>query len=99
MPNSLSQEQKLEQRQIATQQMIRLMQLVELPYVSLEQEILKEVEENPALEVAPEEEDYHTEETPSAEEYDENGDPLELSNDLADEDIFNEDFYRQFGVY
>ena len=44
MSQSLTQEQKAIQRQIATQQTIRLMQLVELPYISLEQEIHREVE-------------------------------------------------------
>ncbi len=97
MPTKLSQEQKTVQRQIATQQTIRLMQLVELPYASLEQEILKEVDENPALEAYHEDVDDRMEAQDEADtpEYDENGDPLELSqNRLSDEDIFKEDYYR-----
>lgn len=94
--NTQSQEQKAVQRQVIKQQTIRLMQLVEMPYLSLEQEILKEVDENPALEID-RDDDLDTrdsaDENPQSE-YDDNGDPLELSNDLSDEDIFNDDFYR-----
>lgn len=97
MPTKLSQEQKTVQRQIATQQTIRLMQLVELPYASLEQEIQKEVDENPALESYIDDVDERVdalEENPSPE-YDENGDPLDLSQQqLSDEEIFKEDYYR-----
>ena len=97
MATSLSQEQKQVQRQIATQQTIRLMQLVELPYTSLEQEIRKEVDENPALEVFNDEEEERTanvEETPLPE-YDESGVPLELSDKpLPEDEIFKEDYYR-----
>ncbi len=97
MAQKLSQEQKLAQRQIATQQTIRLMQLVELPYTSLEQEILKEADENPALEVFSEdaEDGMDTLEEPATDEYDENGDPLDLSEGtLSEEDIFKEEYYR-----
>lgn len=97
MSTILTQEQKAVQRQIATQQTIRLMQLVELPYTSLEQEILKEVDENPALEAYSDEEDEHRDvaEDNAPSEFDENGDPLELSDKLLPEDeIFKEDYYR-----
>ena len=94
MPTNLSQEQKAVQRQIATQQTIRLMQLVELPYNSLEQEILKEVDENPALEAYRDDEDPNVEPVEEGDmpEYDENGDPLELTNEpLSEDEIFKED--------
>lgn len=97
MPTNLSQEQKAVQRQIATQQTIRLMQLVELPYNSLEQEILKEVDENPALEAYRDDEDPNVEPVEEGDmpEYDENGDPLELTNEpLSEDEIFKEDYYR-----
>lgn len=97
MPTKLSQEQKTVQRQIATQQTIRLMQLVELPYASLEQEIQKEVDENPALESYIDDVDEHVDalEENASPEYDENGDPLDLSQQqLSDEEIFKEDYYR-----
>ena len=95
MPTRLSQEQKAEQRQIATQQTIRLMQLVEMPNVSLEQEILKEVDENPALEVVSEETDAENLQESPQEEYDENGVPFEVSEPLRDDEIFNEDYYNE----
>ncbi len=97
MPTNLTQEQKTVQRQIATQQTIRLMQLVELPYASLEQEIQKEVDENPALESYRDDADERVDsaEDNASSEYDENGDPLDLSQQqLSDEDIFKEDYYR-----
>jgi len=99
MPQSLNQEQKAIQRQIATQQTIRLMQLVELPYTSLEQEILKEVDENPALETYTDDmNDPHQErddDYAETDEYDEYGNPLELSGDqLPDDEIFREEYYR-----
>ena len=86
------------QRQIATQQTIRLMQLVELPNTSLEQEILKEVDENPALETYSEDvEDSvdNNEEVSQDSEYDDEGNPLELSNgQLSEDEIFKDDYYR-----
>lgn len=93
----LIQEQKNIQRQIATQQTIHLMQLVETPITSLEEEIQKEVDENPALEIYCDEEDDHSgpDVPPDIEEYDANGDPLELSAAPApDDEIFKEDYYR-----
>ena len=103
MSQSLNQEQKAIQRQIATQQTIRLMQLVELPYISLEQEIHKEVDENPALEVYSDDvDDRHLdrdEDYDNVDEYDDNGNPLELSGDqLPDDEIFKEEYYRDDDV-
>ena len=103
MSQSLKQEQKALQRQIATQQTIRLMQLVELPYVSLEQEIRREVDENPALETYSEEGDDRSqdreEESSDSAEYDDNGNPLELSGEqLPEDEIFKEEYYRDDDV-
>jgi len=104
MSTKQTQQQKIEQRQVATQQTIRLMQLVEMPYLSLEQEIIKEVDENPALEIVPEgsnEDDVLAPEATddnddnSREDYDEDGTPAEVSEPLSNEDIFNEDFYNE----
>ncbi len=97
MAQSQRQEQKLAQRQIATQQTIRLMQLVELPYTSLEQEIWKEVDENPALEAYTDDDARQPEtEIPvvNDSEFDENGDPMELSDQAPEDEIFREDYYR-----
>jgi len=104
MSQSLNQEQKAIQRQIATQQTIRLMQLVELPYASLEQEIRREVDENPALETYTDDNDDRrmdsAEEYPDTAEYDENGNPLELSGDhMPDEEMFKDDYYRDDDDY
>ena len=49
--NSLSLEQKNVQRQVGLQLTLQLMHLVEMPYTSLEQEIRKAVDDNPALEI------------------------------------------------
>lgn len=73
------------------------MQLVEIPTISLEQEIQKEVDENPALEIYSEGEDEHPEydDNQEIDEYDANGDPLELSGTQPpDDEIFKEDYYR-----
>ena len=76
---------------------LQLMHLVELPYASLEQEIRNAVDENPALEIYDDDsvaESEPREDTPR-EEYDDNGDPFELSNEqLPDDEIFKEDYYR-----
>ncbi|MBO4488495.1 MAG: RNA polymerase factor sigma-54 [Bacteroidales bacterium] len=97
MPTKQTLQQKIEQKQIATQQTIRLMQLVEMPYLSLEQEILKEVDENPALEIVsdPVEDDYAQQEEAAEPEYDENGVPFEVSEPLNNDEIFNEEYYNE----
>lgn len=97
MPFKQTQQLKTEQKQIATQQTIRLMQLVEMPNISLEQEILKEVDENPVLEIVndnAEDEFVQPEENPMPE-YDENGVPFEVSEPLSNDEIFNEDYYNE----
>lgn len=99
--NSLSLEQKNVQRQVGLPLTLQLMRLVEMPYASLEQEIRNAVDDNPALEIYDDEavtpenadESFH-------EEYDDNGDPLELSNEqLPEEEIFKEDYYRDSDDY
>ena len=97
MPFKQTHQLKTEQKQIATQQTIRLMQLVEMPNISLEQEILKEVDENPVLEIVndnAEDEFVQPEENPMPE-YDENGVPFEVSEPLSNDEIFNEDYYNE----
>ncbi len=99
--SGLSLEQKNVQRQVGLPLTVQLMHLVELPYASLEQEIRNAVDENPALEIYDDdvvEPDIH-EDSPS-EEYDDNGDPLELSNEqLPEDEIFKEDYYRDNDDY
>lgn len=95
-------EQKNVQRQVGLPLTLQLMRLVEMPYTSLEQEIRKEVDENPALEIYDEDSADETEireEAPQTE-YDDNGDPLELSNEqLPDDEIFKEEYYRDSDDY
>ncbi len=95
MAEKLSHQQKLELRQTATQQTIRLMQLVEMPNLSLEQEILKEVDENPALEIEPDTHEDYVDAVDDTPEYDENGLPFEVTESMSDDDIFNEDYYSE----
>ena len=97
MPFKQTQQLKTEQKQIATQQTIRLMQLVEMPNISLEQEILKEVDENPALEIVNDnaEDEFAQPEENTMPEYDENGVPFEVSEPLSNDEIFNEDYYNE----
>jgi RNA polymerase sigma-54 factor len=99
--NKISLEQKNVQRQVGLPLTLQLMHLVELPYASLEQEIRNTVDDNPALEIYDDnanEPDNHEEF--SSEEYDANGDPLELSNgQLPDDEIFKEDYYRDSDDY
>ncbi len=97
----LSIEQKNVQRQVGLPLTLQLMHLVELPYASLEQEIRNTVDENPALEIyddnAPE---TDANEYSEPEEYDSNGDPLELSDrQLPEDEIFKEDYYRDSDDY
>lgn len=80
---------------------LQLMHLVELPYASLEQEIRNAVDDNPALEIYDDDAmpTENADDTPR-EEYDDNGDPLELSNEqLPDDEIFKEEYYRDSDDY
>lgn len=99
--NKITLEQKNVQRQVGLPLTLQLMRLVEMPYASLEQEIRNAVDENPALEIYDEnagETENH--EDFASEEYDANGDPLELSNEqLPEDEIFKEDYYRDNDDY
>lgn len=99
--NKITLEQKNVQRQVGLPLTLQLMRLVEMPYASLEQEIRNAVDENPALEIYDEnagETENHEEF--ASEEYDANGDPLELSNEqLPEDEIFKEDYYRDNDDY
>ncbi|MBP5496306.1 MAG: RNA polymerase factor sigma-54 [Bacteroidales bacterium] len=99
--NKIGLEQKNVQRQVGLPLTVQLMHLVELPYASLEQEVRNAVEDNPALEIYDDDAaEQETHEEVSREEYDANGDPLELSNDqLPEDEIFKEDYYRDSDDY
>ena len=99
--NSLSLEQKNVQRQVGLPLTLQLMRLVEMPYASLEQEIRNAVDDNPALEIY-DDDDVPVENADDSprDEYDDNGDPLELSNEqLPEDEIFKEDYYRDNDDY
>lgn len=82
--------QKLQQRlqQKLSPQQIQVIKLLEIPSMMLEQRIKKEIEDNPALEMGPDEE------------YDPNEDPQEQDDSNSDEfsieDYFNEDEYSNY---
>jgi len=81
--HSLTQQQQLKQTAAQT---VQLMHLIELSNVNLEQEILKEVEENPALEI---ESDFETQEPEQFE--------PELDPNFDDfKDYYNEDEYDSY---
>jgi RNA polymerase sigma-54 factor len=84
--NTLSQQQQLKQTAAQT---VQLMRLVELSTTNLEQEIIKEVEENPALEIDQEVEIQEE-------------DPLvtELAHNLDDfDDFYDNDEYDSYNDY
>jgi RNA polymerase sigma-54 factor len=99
--NKITLEQKNVQRQVGLPLTLQLMRLVEMPYASLEQEIRNAVDENPALEIYDENAgETESHEEFASEEYDANGDPLELSNEqLPEDEIFKEDYYRDNDDY
>ena len=99
--NIIGLEQKNVQRQVGLPLTVQLMHLVELPYASLEQEIRNEVDENPALEIYDDDAaEQDVREEFQSEEYDDNGDPLELSGEqLPEDEIFKEDYYRDSDDY
>ena len=99
--NKISLEQKNVQRQVGLPLTLQLMHLVELPYASLEQEIRNTVDDNPALEIYDDNaKDADNQVESVQEEYDDNGDPLELSNEqLPEDEIFKEDYYRDNDDY
>ena len=99
--NKISLEQKNVQRQVGLPLTLQLMHLVELPYASLEQEIRNTVDDNPALEIYDDNAgDTDNQVDAVSEEYDDNGDPLELSNEqLPEDEIFKEDYYRDNDDY
>lgn len=91
----LHQKQKL--KQVISQQTIQLMRLIELSNNSLEQEILKEVEENPALEIDRDEDIFNETEKQSGDiesvKEEKNLEDEELSVDSMFDEQNIEDYY------
>jgi RNA polymerase sigma-54 factor len=87
-----SQQQKLLQK--LSPQQIQLMKLLQIPTANLEERIKEELEENPALEQGEEDmpqDDYNLQD--SEEEFDSDGEDVELSDDTADK-VDLDDFLR-----
>lgn len=92
--HQLTQKQSL--RQIISQQTIQLMKLIELSNNGLEEEIMKELEENPALEVDHDEDQYEIDDSvPLDDEYD---NPEDTDFDQSDEieSPFESDELKEF---
>ncbi len=97
---NLNQAQNLKQQQITSQQTVQLMRLVEMSNLDLEQEIIKTVDENPALELDQEriddENSIHQVDENFDENDDQNGDPFD--SEFFDKDEFEDDIpdYRLY---
>jgi RNA polymerase sigma-54 factor len=83
--------QKLQQKllQKLSPQQIQMIKLLEVPAIQMEQRIKKELEENPALEEGPEEDDIHNEEQEEDqfEEKDKDQEEFTLDDYIDDDDI------------
>ncbi|MCQ2265177.1 MAG: RNA polymerase sigma-54 factor, partial [Bacteroidales bacterium] len=89
----LGQQQQLAQKQITSQQTVQLMKMIELSNVALEEEILKTVDENPALDIKYDDiEDDFTNHTENSD--NDNADDIAIEVDRNDnEDPFDNDFF------
>ena len=91
--HNLGQEQQLTQKQIASQQTVQLMKMIELSNMGLEEEIRKAVDDNPALEIDHDdhEEDFYN--NASREDNPEQDDIAREIDRTHDEDPFDSDFF------
>lgn len=89
----LGQQQQLAQKQITSQQTVQLMKMIELSNVALEEEILKTVDENPALDIKYDDiEDDFTNHTENSD--NDNADDIAIEVDRNNnEDPFDNDFF------
>lgn len=88
----IGQEQQLAQKQIASQQTVQLMRMVEMDNASIEQEIRKAADENPALEIdRSDEEDNEMMGHDHA--YNDNEDHTQEIDQTRSEDPFDNEFY------
>jgi RNA polymerase sigma-54 factor len=91
--HNLGQEQQLAQKQIASQQTVQLMKMIELSNLGLEEEIRKAVDDNPALEI---DHDEHEEDNYNGASPNENEEQDDIARELDrnhDEDPFDNDFF------
>ncbi|MBO4655656.1 MAG: RNA polymerase factor sigma-54 [Bacteroidales bacterium] len=94
--HNLGQEQQLAQKQIASQQTVQLMKMIELSNMGLEEEIRKAVDDNPALEIDHNDNNiddlYNSAENENVEDTDDIARELDLPHD---EDPFDNDFFSE----
>ncbi|MBP5649672.1 MAG: RNA polymerase factor sigma-54 [Bacteroidales bacterium] len=94
--HNLGQEQQLAQKQIASQQTVQLMRMIELSNMGLEEEIRKAVDENPALEIDHDDNNidelYNLAESETSEDNDDMARELDRNHN---EDPFDNDFFSE----
>lgn len=91
--HNLGQEQRLAQKQIASQQTVQLMKMIELSNMGLEEEIRKAVDDNPALEIDHDDQEEDQYNSASAGENEEQDDLAREIDRTHDEDPFDNDFF------
>ena len=91
--HNLGQEQQLAQKQIASQQTVQLMKMIELSNMGLEEEIRKAVDDNPALEIDHSEHEDELYNGGTANENEEQDDIAREIDRTHDEDPFDNDFF------
>ncbi|MBR4536833.1 MAG: RNA polymerase factor sigma-54 [Bacteroidales bacterium] len=93
--HNLGQEQQLAQKQIASQQTVQLMRMIELSNMGLEEEIHKAVDENPALEIDHDDNIDDLYNPAENENVEENDDIAREVDRPRDEDPFDNDFFSE----
>lgn len=93
--HNLGQEQQLAQKQIASQQTVQLMRMIELSNMGLEEEIHKAVDENPALEIDHDDNIDDMYNPAENENVEENDDIAREVDRTHDEDPFDSDFFSE----
>lgn len=93
--HNLGQEQQLAQKQIASQQTVQLMRMIELSNMGLEEEIHKAVDENPALEIDHDDNIDDIYNPAENENVEENDDIAREVDRPRDEDPFDNDFFSE----
>ena len=93
--HNLGQEQQLAQKQIASQQTVQLMRMIELSNMGLEEEIHKAVDENPALEIDHDDNIDDMYNPAENENVEENDDIAREVDRPRDEDPFDNDFFSE----
>lgn len=93
--HNLGQEQQLAQKQIASQQTVQLMRMIELSNMGLEEEIHKAVDENPALEIDHDDNIDDMYNPAENENVEENDDIAREVDRPREEDPFDNDFFSE----